>query len=300
MIHIKEKWRAFCEWQRQPYQVAAKSPELHCCRTCGEEFMGNYCPRCGQSYRIGRYSFKNAMLLFLDVWGLGNRGMFRTLRDLLLRPGYMIRDYISGMQMAYFPPFKLLFLLTALQLAVSSGFNLKDLNFWGTATEQSVEETVAPVATDKVKDKVKDEVDKAEPDEKSFQYAGRWLGKKAEEFGDKYRNLLVLITLLGMSIFIYFFVRKSPNISDLRFSELLVAQVYTWNMMSIYNIVLIFLGIGLDRRILILLPIISLKQLTGFSWWRTILAVAVSYLLFLIFAFVVVFVVGYYVFGVLD
>lgn len=296
MIQIKEKWRAFCEWQRQPYQVAAKSPELHCCRTCGEEFMGNYCPRCGQSYRIGRYSFKNAILLFLDVWGLGNRGMFRTLRDLLLRPGYMIHDYISGMQMAYFPPFKLLFLLTALQLAVSSGFNLKDLNFGGTTTEQSVEETVAPIA----KDEVKAEVDKVEQDEKSFQYAGRWLGKKTEEFGDKYRNLLVLIMLLGMSIFIYFFVRKSPNISDLRFSELLVAQVYTWNMMSIYNIVLIFLGIGLDRRILILLPIISLKQLTGFAWWRTILAVAVSYLLFLIFASAVVFVVGYFVFGVLD
>jgi hypothetical protein len=25
---------------------------------------------------------------------MGNRGMFRTLRDLILRPGYLIRDYI--------------------------------------------------------------------------------------------------------------------------------------------------------------------------------------------------------------
>ncbi len=47
-------------------------------------------PPCGQSARIGRYSFRKAALLFLDVWGLGNRGLFRTLRDLLLRPGYMI------------------------------------------------------------------------------------------------------------------------------------------------------------------------------------------------------------------
>ena len=59
----------------------------------------------------------SASPLFLDVWGMGNRGMFRTLRDLILRPGYLIRDYISGMQMAYFPPFKLLFLLTALSTA---------------------------------------------------------------------------------------------------------------------------------------------------------------------------------------
>jgi hypothetical protein len=102
MSHIVEKWKEFCEWQLRPYQVVEKSAEHHCCRTCGEEYQGNYCPRCGQSARIGRYSIKNALLLFLDVWGMGNRGMFRTLRDLILRPGYMIRDYISGMQMAYF------------------------------------------------------------------------------------------------------------------------------------------------------------------------------------------------------
>ena len=114
MSGIIEKWNAFCEWQRRPPQLIKKSDEPHHCYTCGEEYHGNYCPQCGQSARIGRYSFKAALLLFLDVWGMGNRGMFRTLRDLILRPGYMIRDYISGMQMAYFPPFKLLFLLTAL------------------------------------------------------------------------------------------------------------------------------------------------------------------------------------------
>ena len=70
-----------------------------------------------------------ALLNFLDVWGLGNRGMFRTIRDLLLRPGYMIRDYLSGMQMAYFPPFKLFFLLAALSILVTSGINIKGKNF---------------------------------------------------------------------------------------------------------------------------------------------------------------------------
>ena len=140
MGNIAEKWKAFTEWQQRPYQVAGKSPEQHRCRTCGEEFQGNYCPRCGQSAKIGRYSFKKAFLLFLDVWGLGNRGMFRTLRDLLLRPGFLIRDYISGMQMAYFPPFKLLFLLTALYLVVDSGVNLKDRNFMLTPTTEQSDE----------------------------------------------------------------------------------------------------------------------------------------------------------------
>ena len=111
--NLKQKYRRFREWQKRPYQVKPLSAEEHDCATCGTHYQGNYCPRCGQSSSIGRYSFKNALLLFLDVWGLGNRGMFRSLRDLLLRPGYMIRDYLQGMQMAYFPPFKMFFLLVA-------------------------------------------------------------------------------------------------------------------------------------------------------------------------------------------
>ena len=86
MKRLGEKWRAFRQWQQKPYEVAPLSEVHHTCATCGTEYQGNYCPRCGQSSRIGRYSLKNAFLLFLDVWGLGNRGMFRTLRDLILRP----------------------------------------------------------------------------------------------------------------------------------------------------------------------------------------------------------------------
>lgn len=73
---LKEKYRRFKEWQQQPYQVKPLSDEEHDCATCGTHYQGNYCPRCGQSASIGRYSLKNALLLFLDVWGLGNRGMF--------------------------------------------------------------------------------------------------------------------------------------------------------------------------------------------------------------------------------
>ena len=291
MIHITEKWKAFREWQQQPYQVAAKSPEPHRCRTCGEEFVGNYCPRCGQSSRIGRYSLKNALLLFLDVWGLGNRGMFRTLRDLILRPGYMIRDYISGMQMAYFPPFKLLFLLTALHIVVRSGFNLNDQNFWGTTTEQTIEKTAAPT----VKEEARVEVGavNGEPEVNDFQGAGSWMDRKIKEYGDKYRNYLVLMTVFSRSIFIYFFIRRSPNIPDMRFSELLITMVYIWNMVTIYKIAVAFLGIKDGLLVQSLLPIIPLKQLTGFTWWRIILAVAVTYLLFVMLLLAAILAVGF-------
>jgi len=122
---LKERYAKFRQWQQTPHMVAPMADMEHDCFTCGTHFTGNYCPRCGQSVRIGRFSFKSALLLYVDVWGLGNRGMFRNIRDLILRPGYMIRDYLSGMQMAYFPPFKMFFLLATLSFLIGSGLNIK-------------------------------------------------------------------------------------------------------------------------------------------------------------------------------
>ena len=115
-MEVKERYRRFSEWKQQPHLVAPLSEEEHECATCGTRFEGNYCPRCGQSAKIGRYSFKKALLLFLDVWGVGNRGMFRSIRDLILRPGYMIRDYLRGIVALI--PFAILFVLVFTAIGV--------------------------------------------------------------------------------------------------------------------------------------------------------------------------------------
>ena len=147
-INNKQKravWlRAFHIWQRRPHELAPLSEESRTCSSCGTVYQGNFCPRCGQSARVGRFSFKKAALLFLDVWGVGNRSMFRSIRDLMLRPGFMIRDYLSGMQSAYFPPFKMFFLLAAFSLVVEHGFNfgldVKDVQDEAPKTEQTAME----------------------------------------------------------------------------------------------------------------------------------------------------------------
>ena len=239
------------------------SEEHHRCCTCGQEYQGNYCPCCGQSARIGRYSFKKAFLLFLDVWGMGNRGMFRTLRDLILRPGYMIRDYISGMQMAYFPPFKLLFLLTALMLVVESGVNLKGENFSESDKEQVVKES-------------DDSVVKKQADMTYNDYCEK-LTQEFKTLAEKNPAVFWLLLLVVLSVPLYPLFRKSPAIPDLRFSELLITLVYTYDMFAIYNIIFSFFCIpnGFDD-VVYLLPAIPLKQLSGFKWWRTILYLILS------------------------
>ena len=62
------------------------------CLHCGETFRGNFCPRCGQSAATTQIKTHNAFNIFLNTWGFGDNSFLRVVRDLLLRPGYMIGD----------------------------------------------------------------------------------------------------------------------------------------------------------------------------------------------------------------
>ena len=288
MKNLHNRYKRFKEWEQQPHQVAPLSEDHHECATCGTHYEGNYCPRCGQSAKIGRYSFKNAILLYLDVWGLGNRGMFRSIRDLILRPGYMIRDYLRGMQMAYFPPFKLFFLLIALSLLVDSGMNIQGIN----REKQNEKETeelfsrVKPKATldasnDKADEKKTGKLLTKEEKEKRFgqEFERKW--DKIIELIDQHSSAVTIVGLLFFSLPLYLLFRHSPAIPDLRLSECFVAMVYITNMIVIYDIIPSLLCFSVKAEIvfdmlILLLAIIPIKQLSGYSYvstiWRLIAA----------------------------
>lgn len=266
----KEKYLAFREWQKQPHQVAPLSEEEHDCPTCGTHYQGNYCPRCGQSSKIGRYSFKKALLLFLDVWGLGNRGMFRSIRDLLLRPGYMIRDYLSGMQMAYFPPFKMFFLLTTLSLLITNGMNIKGID------QQAEQRQQMNMGLEKAQQENAKEAGK-EQDKMGAEAAALFYDKaitvidRSLALQEHYPNIFSLATLTLFSGFLFIFFRKSPAVPGMHYSEFLVGLVYVSNMFSIYSNICDFLCLDDNIELLLWLTgLIAMKQWSGYSWLRTI------------------------------
>lgn len=86
-----------------------------------------------------------------------------------------------------------------------------------------------------------------------------------------------------LSGFLYLFFRRSPAIPDLRFSEFLVSLVYIANMTSIYSIIGEFLNAH-ETFIAAtsFLSIIPLKQMSGFSWLRTILISLLAYFIAII------------------
>ncbi|WP_288277328.1 DUF3667 domain-containing protein [uncultured Prevotella sp.] len=292
-MNLKEKYRVFKEWQQRPYQVAPLTQEEHTCATCGTSYQGNYCPRCGQSSRIGRYSLKTAFLLFLDVWGLGNRGMFRSIRDLLLRPGYMIRDYLGGMQMAYFPPFKMFFLLATLSIVVNSGLNIRGENQLVKVVqtyERSIDMDIRTVPAEQ-KAGVKSGTDNERLD---FGEKINGTLKVFIRFLIDHQTVVELVWLLVLSLPLYVLFRNCPAIPDLYYTEFFVAMIYITNMMNIVSIVFSFFCVNLDTIGFIspILSIVALKQLCGYSYLRTILGLVASFAIITIAVLIIVVLVG--------
>ena len=288
MKRRKDIYRKFKEWKLQPHQVAPLSEEQHECTTCGTHYQGNYCPRCGQSAKIGRYSFRNAFMLFLDVWGLGNRGMLRSIRDLVLRPGYMIRDYLRGMQMAYFPPFQMYFLLFALSLLVDTGLNIKGINRMEQQEKRLTEITVSFKADNKQdEDQEKKGTQKTDEElekERKIQQADKQFESIFEtirKWMESHYSGVLLVSLLLFCYPLWLLFRHCPAIPDLHLSECFVAMVYISNMLIIYGIIPSFLCISPDAEIIyglftLLMVIFPIKQLSGYGYWSTIWRLAIA------------------------
>ena len=130
---IKKTYHEIKEWNHRinqrmqdPVAIPDVDHTYHICTHCEYGYHGNFCPQCGLPAEHHRFTFKRLISNFLDIWGFGNRPMFRTIRDLFWRPGYMIRDYLGGHHLNYFPPFKMLAVFTIVIVFLTWVFDFHD------------------------------------------------------------------------------------------------------------------------------------------------------------------------------
>ena len=271
-IALKRRWkvwrRTFHIWQLTPHQVAPNDEAQHTCQSCSTMFCGNYCPRCGQSFRVGRFSFRTAIGQFLDNWGIGNRSFFITARDLMLRPGYMIRDYVRGCQSAYFPPFQMFFLLATFSLLLEHGFGNQS-NVRSVEDEEELPTTIT--------------VNGQTYDSEAL-HAIQKMPQVMRSLDEANPALFSLLTLMLLSAPLYLFFRRCPAIPDLRFSEHLIALVYTSNMYSLYHLLSDAMPFELLSDIVqiiaLLMIFVALKQFTGYSKRRQLWYMFLTLLIF--------------------
>ncbi|WP_103021181.1 DUF3667 domain-containing protein [Salinibacter altiplanensis] len=73
------------------------------CANCGRTFIGDYCPGCGQRAEPA-LSILHILGGFVRELVDTERGLWRTFRDLTLRPGTAVQDYLTGTRRPFTSP----------------------------------------------------------------------------------------------------------------------------------------------------------------------------------------------------
>lgn len=81
------------------------------CKNCNQSFKGNFCNNCGQSADTHKL---NLHFIWHDIQhGLFHfdEGIYYSIKELYLRPGHSIREFIQGKRVKHFKPISLVIVL---------------------------------------------------------------------------------------------------------------------------------------------------------------------------------------------
>lgn len=84
------------------------------CKNCDNNFEGNFCNNCGQTAHTHKINWH---YLWHDIQhGIFHvdSGILYTIKELLLKPGITIRNFIDGKRAPYFKPVAMIFLLATI------------------------------------------------------------------------------------------------------------------------------------------------------------------------------------------
>ncbi|MBR5835148.1 MAG: DUF3667 domain-containing protein [Bacteroidales bacterium] len=86
--------------------------EYKYCLNCQTELHGKYCHACGQLATQQKPTVKEFLMEYLNIAFIWDLHFVKTIKKLLLKPGYLTSEYVSGKFVSYTHPIKLnMFLL---------------------------------------------------------------------------------------------------------------------------------------------------------------------------------------------
>ena len=93
------------------------------CKNCNSEFSGSYCNTCGQRTSIHKVTFKETFQDFIDTMFSVNAPLWVTIKSLMLNPGKLFREYLSGKRKTYYKPVPFFILTTIVFVLVKTILN---------------------------------------------------------------------------------------------------------------------------------------------------------------------------------
>ncbi len=91
------------------------------CLNCGHIALKKHCPKCGQKTSTHRFTLSSIFdYAVLNAYLSLNAGLIFTIKELLLRPGHAVREYLQGKRAKYLNAFSLFLVMLAFSLLISS------------------------------------------------------------------------------------------------------------------------------------------------------------------------------------
>lgn len=234
-MSLKERWRRFRAWQENPFDYTNHSEHTTRCANCGTEFRDNFCPRCGQKTGVGPIGWNTVKQGILILWGMDTRSLSFTLIQLLLRPGYLVRDYLSGKRQVSFPPVKMLFIVA---IANELASRLHTMLYGNAAEAESL------------------------PDVLAFM----------NQFITWAQENTAWSTLLFMAVFIpptWMLFRRAPRYHRHNLPEGFFLQVFMASL-SLFIGTVAQLTVLLINILFPVCYVVTYRQLFGYGWWGTL------------------------------
>lgn len=91
---------------------------MQTCKSCGNEGTGKYCNNCGQAYATKRISLKSLLHDVFHFFTHLEKGFGYTLKQLIVAPGIMQREYMEGKRSRHQKPFSMFFICISINAVV--------------------------------------------------------------------------------------------------------------------------------------------------------------------------------------
>jgi hypothetical protein len=100
------------------------------CSSCGEELHGRFCSHCGQAAEDLNQPLGKLLRTWLEMLVAFDSKIWRTLKPLLLRPGFLTQEYVAGRRVQYVHPLKLYLFMSFVVFVVLglSGYSVVRVN----------------------------------------------------------------------------------------------------------------------------------------------------------------------------
>jgi hypothetical protein len=90
------------------------------CKNCGTRSALHYCPACGQRLSVDKVTFRETFGDLAEALFSVNAPLLHTIKELVVRPGVLLRNYLNGQRRKYYKPVSFFLLTTVLYIIIRS------------------------------------------------------------------------------------------------------------------------------------------------------------------------------------